>query len=122
MIVTLILFSVANLLLAYLDAHKIIKGKAINHLFNAAFYIAIVAVPYFLFKNWFLIGALLFNRLLVFNIMLSLFRGLKFDYISPSPASVTDKIAKGIFGSNGKLMYAVYLVVFIALTIVAFLN
>jgi hypothetical protein len=121
MILTLILFSIANLILAYLDAHKIIKGNTINHLLNACIYIGIVAVPFLLFKNWFLIAALLFNRLLVFNIMLSLFRGLNWSYISPSPISVTDKIAKKIFSNNGKLMYAVYAVVFIVLTIISFI-
>jgi len=121
MILTLILFSIANLLLAYMDAHKIIKGNTINHLINAVVYVAMVAIPFLLFKNWFLIGALLFNRLLIFNIMLSLFRGLKFDYISPSPASVTDKVAKKVFGNNGKLMYGIYAVIFIVLTILTFI-
>jgi len=120
MIITLILFSIANVILAYLDAHKIIKGKAINHVINAAIYVAMVAVPYFIFHNYFLIAALLVNRLLVFNIMLSLFRGLRWNYISPSPTSITDKIAKSIFGNKGSLMYVIYAIIFVVLTILSF--
>ena len=121
MILTLILFTLANIILAFVDARKIVKGNVINHVINAAVYVAMIAVPYFLFHNYWLIAALLFNRLLVFNISLSLFRGLRWDYISPSPASVTDKLAKSVFGNNGKLMYGVYAAAFTVLTIIAFL-
>jgi len=119
MILTLILFSIANLVLAYLDAHKIIKGNSIKHGINAGVYMAIVAIPFFIFHNYFLIAALLVNRLLVFNIMLSLFRGLRYDYISPSPTAITDKIAKSIF-KTGKAMYLTYLIIFIVLTVLTF--
>ena len=121
MITTLIIFTIANIVLAWLDANKIIKGTTINHAINGAIYVAMVAIPYFIFHNYFLIGALLFNRLLVFNIALSLFRELEWDYISTSPISIVDKITKMIFGMNGKLMYAVYLAVFIVLVACTFL-
>jgi len=117
MILTLILFTLLNLILAAFDASRIKKGKTINHFINAVIYTALVAGTYFLFHNWFLIAALLFNRLLFFNIGLSLFRGLPAFYISPKPASVIDKIAKSIFGKNGWLMYLVYAVIFTGLTI-----
>ena len=121
MITTLIIFTIANIVLAWLDANKIIKGTTINHAINGAIYVAMVAIPYFIFHNYFLIGALLFNRLLVFNIALSLFRELEWDYISTSPISIVDKLAKLVFGMNGKLMYAVYLIIFVAFVICTFL-
>jgi len=70
-----------------------------------------------------LIFALLFNRLLVFNIFLSLFRGLDWDYVTPEnpPKSIIDRIAKMVFGMNGKLMYGVYSIVFIVLIIIIFI-
>lgn len=117
MIITLILFTLSNIVLAKIDAGKIAKGKTINHAINAVVYVVLVAGTYFLFHNWFLIAALLFNRLLFFNISLSLFRGLPAFYISPNPASVIDKIAKSIFGNKGWLMYLIYAAVFAGLTI-----
>lgn len=117
MILTLILFTLINLILAAFDASRIKKGKTINHFINAVIYTALVAGTYFLFHNWFLIAALLFNRLLFFNIGLSLFRGLPAFYISPNPASVIDKIAKSIFGKSGWLMYLIYAAIFTGLTI-----
>lgn len=120
MVLTLLIFAVINVALAFVDAHKILKGKWILHGVNAAVYIAMCAGAWFLFKNIWLIAALLFNRLLVFNIALSLFRGLKWDYMPITPLSITDKLAKKVFGINGKLMYAVYAVIFIALIIITF--
>ena len=120
MTATLIIFAVLNIVLAYIDAHKIVKGKFINHLINGAVYIALIAVPYFMFHNYWLIAALLFVRLIVFNIMLSLFRGLKWDYISPAPASVIDKLAKRVFDSHGLVMYAVYGIVLVLLLIILY--
>jgi len=122
MILTLILFTIANVVLAFMDAHKIIKGKWINHGINAAIYVAMVAIPFFIFHNYFLIGALLVNRLIVFNISLSLFRGLIWDYITPEnpPKAISDRIAKSIFGMNGKKMYITYSIIFVVLTVLTF--
>ncbi len=122
MILTLILFTIANIILAAIDAHKIVDLKStIKHGINAAVYIAMIAIPFFVFHNYFLIGAILFNRLLVFNIALSLFRKLSWDYISPDPASIVDRVAKSVFGNNGKLMYEVYAGIFILLTALSFI-
>ena len=123
MVLTLLIFAVLNISLAFIDAHKIFKGNTINHVINAAVYIAMVAVSFFIFHNVWLIIALLFNRLLVFNIALSLFRGLNWDYVTPEnpPKSIIDRIAKMVFGMNGKLMYGVYAAVFIVLIIIIFI-
>ncbi len=123
MITTLIIFTIANIVLAYLDAHKIVKGKWIKHGINAAIYIAMVAVPYFIFHNWILVVALLVNRLIFFNIFLSLFRGKDWNYVTPEnpPKALTDRIAKSIFGTNGAKMYAVYGIAFILLLIILFI-
>ena len=121
MIYTIIAISILNVVLAFIDAHKIVKGKVINHIINGAIYACIIFVPYFLFHNWLLIAALLFNRLLFFNIFLSLFRGKKWDYIPLQPISITDKWAKKVFDDNGQLMYGVYAVIFAVLIIFSFL-
>ena len=121
MILTLTIFTIINIFLAQLDSRKIGEHKVIKHGLNGLVYAAILAVPYFLFHNLWLIGALLFNRLLVFNISLSVFRGLKWDYISHEPKAITDKIAKAIFRNNGMLMYGVYLLIFTGFIIKLFI-
>lgn len=118
MLLTLLIFTIINVCLAFIDAHKIIKGKWIKHGVNGAVYLAMLIVPYLLFHNLWFIAALLFNRLLVFNIMLSLFRGLKWYYMPITPLSITDKLAKKVFGINGKLAYSVYAIIFIALVVI----
>lgn len=80
-----------------------------------------IAVPWYFFRDWWLVAALLFERLLVFNIALSLYRKLPFDYVSPNPKSIIDRMAKAVFGNNGKLMYAVYLLCFAILIYKTFL-
>lgn len=121
MILTRIIFTLVNIVLAFIDAHKIIKSKVINHFLNGAVYLALVAVPVFILKDYWLIPELLLNRLLFFNIPLSKFRGLKWDYVSKDPASITDKAAKAIFGMNGKLMYGFYAVLLIGLIVKSYL-
>jgi len=121
MILTLTIFTIVNIFLAQLDSRKNGEKKVIKHGLNGLVYVAILAVPYFLFGNYWLIGALLFNRLLVFNIALSVFRGLKWDYISPEPKAITDKLAKTVFGNNGMLMYGVYLAIFTGFIIKLFI-
>lgn len=115
-------FAIANIVLAFIDSRKIIKSKMINHAVNAIVYCAMVAIPVFILHNYWLIGTLLFTRLLVFNITLSLFRGLKWDYVSPSPTAITDRIAKSIFGYNGRLMYMVYGAVTILFILASYLK
>ena len=120
MFIILIAFTILNIGLAFIDAHKIIKSKAINHVLNAAVYIGLVAIPALLFKNYWFVGALLFNRLVFFNIALSLFRGKSWDYVSPMPTAITDRIARKIFDDHGVLMYAIYSILFIILTVISF--
>lgn len=121
MVITLILFSVANIILAWIDSRIIADKQKILHGLNGVVYLALLLIPYFMYHNWFLIAALCFNRLLWFNISLSKFRSLDWDYVSPSPKSIIDKVAKAIFGSNGKLMYFIYLVLFTICTVLIFI-
>lgn len=123
MILTLLIFSVLNVALAFIDAHQFIKSKTVSHFLNGAEYVAMCLVAWLIFHNPLFIGVLLFNRLLVFNITLSKFRGKDWDYITPEPKpnSIIDRIAKWVFGMNGKLMYGTYAVVFTLLLIFSYM-
>jgi len=128
LLLTILVFTALNLLFAKHDYKKIaaynkttytIPKLIIKHGLNAAVYISMLVVPYFvLHHNYWLMAALLFNRLLVFNIALSLDRGNKWDYVPKKPTAITDRVAFRVFGFNGKLMYFVYSVIFIILTII----
>lgn len=113
MITTIAIFAVLNVALAFIDSRVIGKGRRVLHGLNALIYLATVAIPVWLFNNYWLIGCLLAIRLVVFNISLNLFRGLKWNYVSPDPKAITDKIAKAIFGKRGTLMYFSYFVLLI---------
>ena len=123
MILTLIIFAIGNVILAFVDSRLIGKGRKILHWVNGLVYAAMLAVPYFIFHNLWLIGALVFERLIVFSIMLSLFRGLAWDYITPEnpPKAFTDRIQKLIFGMNGLVQYVIYALLFITFLFIIFL-
>lgn len=119
-LLTILIFTLLNIGLAQYDASRIKKGKRIYHGINGAVYIVLLCITFYLFKDWYLTGALIVDRLLSFNIALSLYRGLPFDYISPKPKAITDRIAKRIF-KKGIVMYVVYFAAFILLICKIFL-
>lgn len=124
MIFTVCLYLFLNILLAYIDSRIFAKHKTIMHGINAIEYIAMIAVPWFMFNNAWLIVTLLMQRLIVFNIALSIFRKLKWSYISTERKAITDKIAFFFFGYRGAFMYSCYallLVFFIFKTFKIFL-
>jgi hypothetical protein len=112
---TIVAFSLLNIGLAKIDATLIFNSKRIKHGINGLVYLSILAVPYFVFHNYWLVAVLLFDRLLFFNLFLSYFRGVGWLYIDQDPEAITDKIAKFIFGTKGFLMYITYLCIFIIL-------
>ena len=117
--ITILLFSTANVSLAAIDANAIKKGKRILHGINGLVYIALLIAPYYAFGNWYMIAALLFNRLLVFNICLNLFRQLQWNYRPLKPASIVDKIGNLI--PNANLMYGIYAALFVIFTTLSML-
>lgn len=122
---TIIGFSIINMLLGKFDAKLIGKKVLIKHGINVVVYGSMIVGYYFLMSdNWWMIGALLFDRLLFFNITLSLSRKpdrKPWNYISPVRKSITDRLAFAIFGYHGTLMYATYFIIFIVLTIISLL-
>ena len=122
MIYALIIITIINILLAKWDSILILKGKRILHGVNGAIYLLICGILFYIYRDWYLVAAALFNRLVFFNIPLSLFRKLDWDYISPNPKAILDQIAFFIFKYNGKLMYGVYFVLFIVAVIITFIK
>ena len=118
--ITIAAFALINVMLAYVDSKIIFRGGKILHGINGLVYCGLVAGMWFIFHNVWLCAALLVERLLFFNIALSLFRQLDWDYVSPERKSVVDKVAHWLFGDSGAMMYMVYAIVFIALTIISF--
>ena len=112
---TIVAFSLLNIGLAKIDATLIFNSKRIKHGINGLVYISILAVPYFVFHNYWLMAVLLFDRLLFFNLFLSHFRGVGWLYMPLNPDAISDKIAKFIFGMDAGKMYLTYIVLFLIL-------
>ena len=118
--ITIVAFSLINILSAKIDSGIILDGKRIYHALNGIVYLALISIAYLLFHNYWLVAVLLFDRLLFFNISLSFFRHLSWDYMPQKPKSIVDKISRIIFYNNGALMYLVYAIVFISLIVICF--
>jgi hypothetical protein len=120
--------------MAVRDGRKIVRlhGKvsnAINHFVSGLVYCAMCMLPYLFFDahyfhwvmyyNPLIFLSLLLNRSIVFDIALNLYRKRAWDYISPRPYSIVDKLEYWIFGDDGKFMFIVYGTLYV-LNIVAF--
>lgn len=117
MIYAILIFAVINVVLAYIDAHKIINNQAINHTINAVVYLGALGISVIILKDYWLVPTILLIRLLIFNIALSLFRGKKWDYVPLTPLSTIDRLANMVF-KNGRQMYFTYtIILFVCLLI-----
>lgn len=112
----MIFFYIFNILLclwmAKRDANLIKKDKKVSHAANGAIHLALAIIVAVLY-GWPHFIAWLCEAAIVFDVSLSLFRGLNPFYVSPNPKSKKDKIEKRIFGNNGFLPKLVYLIIFI---------
>jgi len=113
----IIIFSLLNIVLADIDAHKIEQGKVIKHGINGLIYLGLLGFAFFFTKDFWLLAVLCFDRLIFFNLSLNIFRKLPFLYVSKEPKSIVDKLALKVFGKNGGVMYLVYAVIFILLIV-----
>jgi len=52
-----------------------------------------------------------------FDWMLNIFRKLPLDYVSKSPKAITDRIEKWIFGDDGFLPKAIYILISIIINV-----
>ena len=92
---------------------------------NGLIYCALVGATYWwIQRNLWVAGELFMERLIFFQISLSVFRfgWNKWDYMTPDPKSITDKIQNFIFGGHGVVMYTIYSLIFITLLYVIFLT
>jgi hypothetical protein len=111
--IIIILFVLINIALAQWDADLIKVGKRIRHGINGIIYLVLIGTVFYFFKNYWLIAALIFTRLIFFNIFLNYFRGGGILYMPTTPKSIADKIANFVFFKNALIMYLVYLVALI---------
>lgn len=102
------------ILLAFLNAYLIKKGRRIYHAINGALHLlAASAIGYY--YGWELGVATLFVVRVFFDWSLNIFRGLPLGYVSLKPKSIVDKIEKFIFKMNGILPKIIYIAIIAAL-------
>lgn len=104
----LILCILLNILLSYIDSRIFAKSLYVSHGFNGALYITLIIVFH---KSYTIDLIYLMLRLIFFNIPLSLFRNLAWNYVSPKRKSIVDKAAFFIWGYKGTYMYISYLII-----------
>lgn len=95
-VVLLILFTAANLLLAYHDARRIKQDSRIYHGLNGLVYIGLLTLAYLLTGDWVLITGLTILRIPAFNTALNYFRGKELTYLSKSTTSIVDQATNKI--------------------------
>lgn len=110
----LILYALICTQLAWLNSYLIKKGRRIYHALNGLLHLVAAAVGWYYF-SWQIGVAILPLTRIVFDVSLNLFRELPFDYVSPSPKSIIDKLEKKIFKKNGIVPKLIYLAIVIAL-------
>lgn len=123
MILTLTIFAVLNVILAVIDSRRIRNGKGIAHWMNGLVYFLLMGGALWINHfEWWLLPALCLERLIIFQIFLSIFRSLKWNYVTTDPQAATDIIQVAVFGyDNGIVMYAIYTLLFIANLFILFL-
>ena len=114
---TVLLFFLANVLMAWYHSTLIKKCIKIRHgLWGGSYLVSVGLVSYF-GNSWELAACLLFLRKWSFDISLNLFRDLPMFYVSKKPASIIDKAHNYLFGKRSEVYMAVYFIATIILCV-----
>jgi hypothetical protein len=111
LIIDTLIVLVALFIIASIQARMIKQNKRIDHDLWLVIYLVFVVIISLLAHHWPLIGVAIFVRAVVFDSMLNLLRGDKWNYVSSSTTSKTDKWEYKIFKGNFILEKAVYLAI-----------
>lgn len=121
LIVVQLIFIGVNIAMAAYHAYLIGHNAKIYHGLWSAFYLISVAIAFWLTGEWLLIPILLILRKVVFDISLNLFRAKWWDYVSPFTSSILDGINNRLF-SSAKVMYGVYVAIWLGLNILYYIT
>ena len=114
LLLIILAYTFLNIALAAYDAARIKDNEKIYHTVNAVQYLIFLIPAWCVTGNWVLLIGLLALRRVVFDIALNLFRGLPFNYISPTTDSVIDRWSYKLQEKYGwKLYYGVFVLIII---------
>lgn len=117
-----------NVINSRIDAYRFLKNKTVAHGLNGGLYLVLVAAEcYFLNQVWWIIAVFVlssfFNRQVTFDIPLNIRRRktdktITWDYMSKAqpPKAITDKIERFFFGTNGRTLHIIYILLWLATT------
>lgn len=111
-----IFYAVWTIWFAFLNKQWIKEGAGFRHWANAISHLS-AATFAGVHWHWIYGVSVLFLVRAIFDGTLSLFRGFSFDYVSPRPASIVDRLEKWIFGMNGMLPKIIYLLIALGINI-----
>lgn len=104
------------ILFAWLNAKWIAKDKKILHGINGGIHL-VAAFLFAYYTEWYNFLTTLLIARLFFDVSLNLFRGLRINYVPLNPKSIVDKLEQKVFGKDGYLPKAIYLVLIISIFI-----
>lgn len=107
-----LLYIIALMIMAYINAIVIKKDDPVKHWLNVPFHLVFWVLAGF--KVGWLVAAFPFIGRLVFDVALNKFRKFPFDYVPKNPESWVDQIEFRMWGYNGvapKVLYAALIVV-----------
>lgn len=117
-LVLIVLFTLANIVLAKIDAVKIKKNKRIRHAINAIVYVLLILLFCKVLTVSKIIGLLLI-RIPVFNTFLNVFRGHPACHISHTTTSIIDQNTNRVIEKMGYWTY--HGILYVAATILIFI-
>lgn len=110
-ILLFVIFVIANIALAKIDADKIKQGKRIYHGINGLVYSGLLLLAFLITHSWTVVLGLALLRIPVFNTTLNYFRGLPLTYLSDSTTSIIDQLTNFIPKTIGYWTYTITLLI-----------
>lgn len=110
-ILLFVIFVIANIALAKIDADKIKQGKRIYHGINGLVYSGLLLLAFLITHSWTVVLGLALLRIPVFNTTLNYFRGLPLTYLSNSTTSIIDQLTNFIPKKIGYWPYTITLLI-----------
>lgn len=110
-ILLFVIFVIANIALAKIDADKIKQGKRIYHGINGLVYSGLLLLAFLITHSWTVVLGLALLRIPVFNTTLNYFRGLPLTYLSNSTTSIIDQLTNFIPKTIGYWTYTITLLI-----------
>jgi hypothetical protein len=117
LIIPQIAYLLVCVLFAYMNYIQIsVHNERVRHGYNGLMHV-VTCLYFLLFVSWEMALIMLCIARLFFDVALNLFRKLPFDYVSPEPKSIVDKVEIFVFDGNGRIPKVAYALIILMLNL-----